>query len=212
MASRRIFYLADLCPHTGSLVDIGSDHGKLIKLLIQRNFPFPLFASELSSSSFLHLKNQLADYPCHVYQADGLSNLPKEVKHVVIAGMGGQLITQILSQGLNDLSSIDYLILGPQRDVEQIRRWLMTHNWTIEAESFLYEDDHDYPFILAKPGTMDLSPFELAYGPKLIQQKDAEFIKWLQHEKEHLKKQLSLHDDETTLQRWKWIETYVKNL
>lgn len=67
MPSQRLLVIASMCPDHGSLVDIGSDHGLLIQLLLKQGFSSSLFASELSQDSLQHLKHQLVDLPVKVY-------------------------------------------------------------------------------------------------------------------------------------------------
>jgi tRNA (adenine22-N1)-methyltransferase len=211
MPSQRLQVISSMCPDQGDLVDIGSDHGQLPQLLLKRGFSASLYATELSRDSFQHLKQQLIDLPVKVYQADGLSQLPKGITTVVISGMGGQLIQSILETGKAYLRQIQTLILGPQRDQESLRSWLMKHHWRITDEGFILEEEKAYPIIKVNPGTMQLQPIELAYGPINIQRRDKQFVSWLKQEAITLRKTLTFHKDDHKRQRLEWIETYVKD-
>lgn len=211
MAHTRILALAQLCPRTGPLVDIGSDHGLLVRYLYQQGFPYPLYASELTAASFQGLKASLEDLPIHVYQADGLARLPKAITSVVIAGMGGQLISKILTQGETSLSHVNHLILAPHRDAALLRTWLMDHGWQIQAEAFILEANHGYPLMLASKGNMVLDVIQRNYGPILIQKKAEDFCRWLQQEAILLKEKLRHVEDEEKRQCLEWITQYVKN-
>ena len=175
MASQRLQTLASLCPTNGPLVDIGSDHGQLLQILFAQGFNFPLYGSELSTSSFQSLKKSTEDYPVRVYQADGLNQLPIGVTTIVIAGMGGLLIIEMLTKGLASLTKIQSLVLGPQRDVHKLRHWLADHGWAITQEKFVLEADQGYPLIVAERGQMRLTDIEASYGPILIKQRDPVF-------------------------------------
>jgi tRNA (adenine22-N1)-methyltransferase len=211
MPSQRIVSLASLCPTDGPLVDIGSDHGQLLKILYLQGFTFPLYGSELSPSSFQSLKKSVEDYPFHLYQADGLSHLPDKVDTIVIAGMGGLLIIDILAKGVVTLSKVQTLVLGPQRDVHKLRYWLADHGWTITEEKFVFESEKGYPLLVAKTGKMTLTAIEATYGPILISKGDPFFLQWLKLEKLALSKALALHDNKDKQTRLDWINTYVKN-
>lgn len=211
MPSQRLRTLASLCPTHGPLVDIGSDHGQLLKILFENGFNFPLYGSELSPSSFQSLKKSTEDYPFRVYQADGLNQLPQEAITLVIAGMGGLLIIDILSKGTTSLTNIQSLVLGPQRDAHKLRLWLVDHGWIITNEKFVFEADQGYPLLVAQRGQMKLTPIEAIYGPMLISQRDPAFLVWLRLEKLTLSKALSLHDNEEKQTRLDWINTYVKD-
>jgi tRNA (adenine22-N1)-methyltransferase len=211
MPSQRLKTLALLCPTNGPLVDIGSDHGQLLQILFEKGFNFPLYGSELSTSSFQTLKKSTDDYPFPVYQADGLNHLPHDVITVVIAGMGGLLILDILSKGISSLTNIQSLVLGPQRDAHKLRNWLADHGWMISNEKFVFEADQGYPLILAQRGQMKLTLIEAIYGPILISQRDPDFLAWLSLEKLTLSKALALHDNKEKQTRLDWINNYVNN-
>jgi tRNA (adenine22-N1)-methyltransferase len=211
MASQRLQTLASLCPTHGPLVDIGSDHGQLLKILFLKGFNFPLYGSELSTSSFQSLKKSTEDFPFRLYQADGLNQLPSEVITLVIAGMGGLLIMDMLTKGSASLSKIQHLVLGPQRDVHKLRHWLGDHGWMITEEKFVLEADQGYPLLVAQRGQMKLNDIEASYGPILIKQRDPSFLNWLRLEQLSLSKALTLHDNKDKQTRLDWINNYVNN-
>jgi tRNA (adenine22-N1)-methyltransferase len=211
MYPRRLFTLASLCPQDAALADIGSDHGLLPRQLWQQGFPHALYATELSTSSVQQLKTNLADLPVNVYQADGLVGLPKAVKTVVIAGMGGRLITNLLSAQPNTLSEVDTLILGPQRDQAFVRWWLKDHGWTITQEAFVYEHEQPYAFIVANRGAMALTPYTAEFGPLLIANPNPDFLTWMHHEITIGKTILLKNDNQLKRERLEWMAHYVKH-
>jgi tRNA (adenine22-N1)-methyltransferase len=211
MPSHRLLTLASLCPTNGPLVDIGSDHGQLLQILFQQGFAFPLYGSELTASSFQSLKKSSEDYPFHLYQANGLNDLPKEVITLVIAGMGGLLIVDILTKGMESLKGIQTLVLGPQRDAHQLRHWLADHGWKIKEERFIFDHDKGYPLLVAQRGSMTLTEIEATYGPIIIKQGEPAFMDWLQLEKNSLTKALAHHHHVDKQTRLDWINHYVKN-
>jgi tRNA (adenine22-N1)-methyltransferase len=211
MPSQRLQTLASLCPNNGPLVDIGSDHGQLLEILFVQGFNFPLYGSELSSASFQSLKKSVEDYPFQLYQADGLNHLPEGVMTIVIAGMGGLLIIDMLNRGIASLNKIQTLVLGPQRDVQKLRQWLAEHGWMITEEKFVLESNQGYPLLVAQRGRMLLTEIEASYGPILIKQRDSVFLDWLRLEQLSLSKALALHDNKDKQTRLDWIKTYVKD-
>ncbi|MFZ9139769.1 MAG: tRNA (adenine(22)-N(1))-methyltransferase [Bacilli bacterium] len=211
MASQRLQTIASMCPAHGSLVDIGSDHGLLPRMLLKQGFASRLYATELSQDSFQNLTSQCAELPIHLYQADGLSELPGDIKTIVITGMGGQLIHRILDEGQDHLDHVQTIILGPQRDQGMVREWLMHHHWKIVDEQIVMEGEKAYPLMKAEKGQMVLDPIQLAYGPINIQKRDADFLTWLRLEEVIIKKALQFHQNKEQQARLEWIEHYVKN-
>src|SRR5699024_3723894 len=73
-----------------------------------------------------------------------------EVKDLVIAGMGGGLISHILKDGKDKLSSLDRLILQPNNDAHLIRRLLLSIRYPLVKEVILEENNHIYEILVAE--------------------------------------------------------------
>lgn len=211
MPSQRMLALVSLVPSNGAVVDIGSDHGQLVRLLWQANFPHELYATELTHASYQTLHHALHDLPIHTYQADGLAALPEAVATIVIAGMGGQLIQKILTKGEAQLKSVQTLVLGPQRDAHIVRIWLMDHGWTLDQEGWVEEAGQSYPLLKAIRGKMQLTAIEAHYGPLLIASRNPQFCQWLNKEASALSKSLAFEENKDKRARLDWILTYVSN-
>jgi tRNA (adenine22-N1)-methyltransferase len=205
--SKRLQAISTFVDQHAIAVDIGSDHGYLPAYLIRNQHVKKMYATEYSLASFTHLKTQLHDEEVIVYQADGLKHLPLDVTTIIITGMGGLLIQDILSD-LEQYPHVTTLILGPQRDEQSIRLWLETHHWMIVDETLIHEHAHYYPIIKATRGTMKLTFIERLFGPKNMMKKDPVFIQFLHHYRIKLT-QLPLTEHHQIIKEW--IDTYVKN-
>lgn len=92
---------------------------------------------------------------------------PGEVDCIVIAGMGGPLIAQILDKDKEKLAGVSRLILQPNIGAEHIRRWLLQNEWELIDEQILEEDGKIYEVLAAERGT-PYKPYnesELFLGP-----------------------------------------------
>ncbi len=205
--SKRLQTIATLIDQHTIAVDIGSDHGHLPVYLVRQQQVKKMYATEYSLASFTHLKTQLQDEEVTVYQADGLKQLPLDVTTIIISGMGGLLIKDILGE-LKHYPHVTTLILGPQRDELTIRLWLESNHWFIVDETLIYEHGHYYPIIKATRGTMKLTFIERLFGPKNMMKKDPVFIQFL-HQYRMKLTQLPHSDDHQIIKEW--IDTYVKN-
>ncbi|MCR8672125.1 tRNA (adenine(22)-N(1))-methyltransferase TrmK, partial [Agrococcus sp. HG114] len=102
---------------------------------------------------------------------------------IIIAGMGGTLITDILTAGESKLDSVSRLILQPNVAAQKVREWLYEQNWTLIDEKLLEEDGKYYEVLVAEPGDpripyTELSK-ELLLGPFILNKKDIHFReKW----------------------------------
>jgi tRNA (adenine22-N1)-methyltransferase len=208
---RRLQAILSLIPRDQPLVDVGSDHGYVPLALAKAGFDHPLYATELSVASVAMLKHALVETTIHVYQANGLMDLPSEVKTMVCTGMGGHLIVEILSAHPEQSGQLKTLVLGPQRDPDIVRKWLVTHGWCIEKEDFVYEGNQGYPLLVAIRGKQSLSDIEAWYGPKLIQAPNLDFLLFLSIEARQLQRTLQHQEDKDKRLRLEWIQQYVKN-
>lgn len=176
--SQRLQVVADFVPTGARLADIGTDHAYLPAALVvagKINFavagdvtPGPL-QNAINEIERLQLQDQIIPR-----LADGLAAIQPadQIDTVVIAGMGGALITKILTAGLHQLHGVKRLILQPNIGEERVRTWLMAHHYQIMAEKIIEEDGHIYEVIVAD---YTLMPFryndrELRFGPFLLGQ------------------------------------------
>ena len=82
-----------------------------------------------------------------------------EVDDVVIAGMGGILMTRILGKDLEKTKSFSKLILQPRSGQGVLRHWLLQNGFVIEKESLVREGKYICEVINAAPeGTRDRAP------------------------------------------------------
>ena len=98
----RLRTAADLVPAGARLADIGTDHAYLpAALLLEGKIPYAI-AADLRHGPLLRAKETAAEYGCRDRMGfrlcDGLKGIrPEETDAIVIAGMGGETIAQILA-------------------------------------------------------------------------------------------------------------------
>ncbi len=84
--------------------------------------------------------------------SDGLHNyIIGEAKSLICAGMGGRLMQRILEENKEKTMSFEELILQPQSEMEQFRRFLRENHYGILDEEILVEDGKFYQVIRAVP-------------------------------------------------------------
>ncbi|UTR17072.1 tRNA (adenine(22)-N(1))-methyltransferase TrmK [Salipaludibacillus sp. LMS25] len=197
--SKRLKRVSDHVPFGARVGDIGSDHAYLAVYLVQSGkCPF-VVAGEVNkgplSSAKAHIcSNGLTD-KINAKLGNGLEVLENEdINTVVIAGMGGPLITTILEEGKERLDLVERLVLQPNVAADHIRRWLMGNNWDLIDEEILEEDGHVYEILVAEKGS-GLSPYEkkdlekqLWLGPYLLKNKNTAFEKKWKRERQQIEK------------------------
>ena len=170
---KRIETIASLISSdNGDLLDIGSDHGYLPLLLLKGGFSSKLYASENKLGPFNNLTNSLKGTDITCLFGDGLEVYQENIKQVVIAGMGGRLISKIFDEGKIHLASIERLILEPQTDEGEMRRCLNDLKWKQIYGVYIKEKGHIYPIEIYVKGEEKLSEDEIEFGKYQLNNKD----------------------------------------
>lgn len=184
--------------YPGRLVaDIGSDHAYLpIALVLQRICPQAI-AADKNEGPCQSARRFIARYglcdQIDVRCGDGLAVLqPGEATTIVLAGMGGRLICDILQNALITARSAERLVMQPQKDCASLRTFLAENGWQIDLEQVAQENGFFYPVIAAVRGKMSLSPLEVKYGPYLMHERPPSFIQMLQHRRSEIRRLLEL--------------------
>ena len=140
----------------------------------------------MRTDEFLKSYNLSGKYEVHC--TDGVCGVPlKAGDTVVIAGMGGMLVRDILDAGRDKLESVKQLVLGAQSDIDTVRRYITVAGFRIDDEEMLEEDGKYYQLIRAVNTGSDiegqLSDIEALYGPVLISKKHAVLREYLTKQK-----------------------------
>ncbi|WP_416037903.1 tRNA (adenine(22)-N(1))-methyltransferase [Lactococcus formosensis] len=208
--SKRLQAVADLVKPNSRLLDVGSDHAYLPTYLVQREKIDFAIAGEVVKGPYQIARNNVTEQnlqgKIEVRFADGLAAFEENdnITSVVIAGMGGILISEILEAGKDKLSHVEQLILQPNNHEESLRSWLMDHDFVITSEKILLEAGKVYEIIVAEHGTVELNETELEFGPYLLQEKSEVFRQKWNKELNTLNKILERlpenHEKRTTVQ------------
>lgn len=181
--SKRLQAVADLVKSDSRLLDVGSDHAYLPTYLVQQEKIDFAISGEVVKGPYQIAKNHVAEQnlqdKIEVRLANGLAAFEEgdNISSIVIAGMGGLLISEILEAGKEKLSQVEQLILQPNNHEESLRSWLVAHDFVISSEKILLEAGKIYEIIVAEHGTSELNETELEFGPYLSQEKSEVFRK-----------------------------------
>lgn len=208
--SKRLRAVADYVDKGARLADIGSDHAYLPTYLVQKNEVEFAVAGEVFKGPFENAKNHVAQANLkeniQVRLANGLAAIENvdKIDTIVIAGMGGILISEILEAGKGKLNSVKRLILQANNHEDTLRQWLTEHQFVIKAEQILLEAGKFYEIIVAEPTTNEhpvLSANDLLFGPFLPKEKSVIFQQKWQKELNTLNKIIDRLPDEQTEKR-----------
>ncbi|ONI46615.1 hypothetical protein AN643_01530, partial [Candidatus Epulonipiscioides saccharophilum] len=121
-----------------------------------------------------------------IRQSDGLSNIKKEdnIDTIIISGMGGHLIKNILAKNFHTTQSIKQLILSPQNAQNNLRKFLHNSNFKIINEIFLKDMSKFYVIIIAEKGSESYNnEYEYEYGRFNIKKLNLAFQEFVNHRK-----------------------------
>lgn len=142
--SERLQLIADEINKGETMADIGTDHGFLPLYLLESGKCPHVVMADISAGSLQKAEdNCKLLHPERTYDlrlGNGIDVLKDgEVDVVVMAGMGGLLICDILEWNLAKSRSIKRYVLQPRNNVGRLRYWLAANGFTITKESLVRE-------------------------------------------------------------------------
>ncbi|GGE31492.1 tRNA (adenine(22)-N(1))-methyltransferase [Streptococcus himalayensis] len=195
--SKRLATVGSFVPQGARLVDIGSDHAYLPIALVQKGQIKAAIAGEVVAGPYQSACQNVAEHSLQdkieVRLANGLAafEVLDQMDTLVVAGMGGRLISEILAADEEKLSTLKRLILQPNNHEDRLRSWLHEHGWVLIAEEILEEAGKVYEIMVAEKGSQTLSSQEVCFGPYLLKEKSAIFQQKWQKEQEKLSQALA---------------------
>ena len=181
--SKRLYAIYQFVPKGAVVADVGADHGKLIISLVKDGIiPFG-YAIENKSGPYKRLfsnikQEGLFDKITPVLD-DGIHNLDPKVDTLVLAGMGGLLISDILKKYPENLKNIENIICDAHTANDEMRRAIVSLGYRIKKEMMVFEDKIYYEIIHFVKGKDNYSDDDYAFGPILrIEQGDLYEEKW----------------------------------
>lgn len=187
--SERLTHIAAYLPKGAVFADIGSDHAYLPCHVCKNDRDAFAIAGEVNEGPYLHAKETVQSYhlthQIDVRLGDGLHILnPNEVKQIVMSGMGGKLMCDILLEGMDKLGKTDRIIVQPNIGENILRKVLSEHHYELSAEELIEENGHVYEIIIADKSNhvQPYSKKELLFGPFLSRERTPLFYKKWKHE------------------------------
>lgn len=173
-----------------SVADIGTDHAFIPIALAKRGAN--VIATDANPGPLISAKKNIEKYGLDItlLLGDGLSPLKKgDVKEIIIAGMGGELIKTIISNDIETAHSAR-LLLQPMNAQPELRRFLFESGFKITSEDLSKEGRKVYNLIVAESGfsVLPTTELDLHLPPALynhplfsllIEKKEREFSKRL---------------------------------
>ena len=152
--SKRLQTVASFVPDNSKIIDVGCDHALLDIYLMENLKNIQILATDINENPLQIAKNNLEKYNFQdkitLKQMNGIENIPKTIDTIIIAGMGGILITDIVKH--KKLKNIKNIILAPNNEFQTVRRHLKKINFQIAKEELIIDDKKPYLILLLKKG------------------------------------------------------------
>ena len=161
--SKRLNHIFDLVSG-GVVADVGCDHGKLARRLLDEKKVDFIYVSDISADSLKKAEDLLAGYPnVKSICCDGLSLYTEDIDECVISGMGGDEIIKIISKSPINVNSY---ILSGQHNIIKLKKFLIDNGYNITYDIIIQDKDKFYNIIKTIKSGADnqIDDFYLYFG------------------------------------------------
>lgn len=182
---RRLKSIVELLGKEDIVVDIGCDHGYVGNFLVENNLSKKVYATDISKDSLD--KNREFSYSrgnedkVISLLGDGLEPVKNlDFDGVIIAGMGGELIINIIDS-YKELLKDKVLILQPMTGRVSLRKYLTENGFFIEKESIAKENNKYYEImrVVFKDGYETNCSYY--FGKNLVEDCDSLLLEYVEH-------------------------------
>ncbi len=151
--TERLAAAADFVRENRLTADVGTDHGYLPAFLVLSGKTHNVTASDIGTGPLENAKKTVKKYSLEdnisLILSDGLDNIPHNTEDIVIAGMGGTLMTDILKKAEWIRNDNIHLVLQPMTHSHDVRRFLCDTGFFIDKEKACFDDGRVYIVISA---------------------------------------------------------------
>lgn len=193
--SNRLKKIAELVDFGARVIDVGTDHGYVPNFLCEKKISRDIIASDISKNSLEKSIELTREMDNEKYIRNILANgIVKENRdNIIIAGLGGIQIAEIILNSIEIARSAKKLILQPMQKTNILRRELNNMGFEIIDEEIIFEDDRYFEIILARYSGQikKLEEEDFYFSKSLIEKKDKVYLDFLKERQRELEKILS---------------------
>lgn len=150
----RLSAVASLVRNGKRVADIGTDHGYLVAYLVENGMCPSGIAADLRKGPLDNARQTVIEQglseKIELILSDGLTNIPSDAcDDIVIAGMGGNLIAEILENAPWVKDEKINIVAQPMTHAEVLRQWFVDNGFTITKEKTATDGKRYYCIISA---------------------------------------------------------------
>ena len=203
--SKRLAFIANHIDKCESIIDVGTDHGYIPIHVVKKGICERAIASDINrdpvKKANLNASLEGVSNKVDTRLGGGLSTVKMgEVEGVVMAGMGGNLIRDILEADKEKLPLYKFIILQPAQNPEVLREYLYKSGYEIMDEDLCLDEGIYYELFKVKIGdnkSVDLDSIFYEVSPVLLKKKHKLMYDYLSSKKEKNEKILGFINDES---------------
>lgn len=170
--SKRLELISQLVPENSIVADVGTDHGYIPIYCVKNNISPSALAMDINQGPLLSAQKNIQKYGLEskitTRISNGLENLKKgEADVIVIAGMGGLLIMDIIDRGEDVITPDTLLILQPMLAVKELREFLYNRGFSVLGEYVCREDNKFYNVLCVKKEKCKFTSKDIVVGKNI---------------------------------------------
>lgn len=174
----RLNKIASMVDSCECVADIGTDHAYIPIFLVEGKICNRAIASDINygpvKKAENNVKNHHLENKIDCRQGDGLRTINiGEAQCAIIAGMGGNLIRDIIEESMEIFKDLSTVILQPVQNPEVLRQYIYNSGYNILAEELCYEEGKYYEIIKISysKNYREMEPIFYEISEKLIEKK-----------------------------------------
>ncbi|MCH3964670.1 MAG: class I SAM-dependent methyltransferase [Clostridium sp.] len=184
--SLRLKSICDMVDRCDCMADIGTDHAYIPVYLVKNNICSRAIASDINKGPInkanINIRVEGLQDKIECRLGSGLNTITSgEAQVIVIAGMGGNLIRDIINENISVFKSAKNFILQPVQNPEVLRKYIYNAGFKIIDEDLCIDENIFYEIIKIEYGNnirkSDCIFYEV--GEKLLEKKHPLLAKFI---------------------------------
>lgn len=208
--SNRLKTIGDFVKDNSSVVDVGCDHGLLSIYLYLNKKNIKVIASDINEKPLNEAKKNIEKYglsnKIETRLSDGIKNFNNdEFDTVIISGMGGITICDILNNSKDKLINTKNIIIQSNNHIQRVRKCLARLGFCIINEKLIKDKNIFYTIIVCEKtnNKVKYKYCDLYIGPILKKCRDDVFKDYINKEIKKSEKKLNSIPKKYIIERYK---------
>lgn len=160
--NKRLESISAFIHNNEKIIDIGCDHGLLGIYLFLNRENIKIISSDINDKPLLQAKNNLIKYnledKIELRLGNGLEVMSNDIETIVISGMGGITMMDILSD-IKKYPQVKKIILSPNNDFSYVRKKMKSYGFIPLEEKIIFDKGKYYLISMFIPGQNKIDYF-----------------------------------------------------